>query len=76
MNNDKKDFYGKTCWEFVIMDSIDINQYIVEMDMLLHISRYSKDYVKFQEIAKKNKAWNLEGDFLDQRNGEKKINNL
>ena len=61
--NDKKDFFGRhvgVCYK----DSININQWLVENGYAVAFIKYSKDYVKFQEIAKKNKAGIWSGKFL------------
>ena len=50
--NDKKDFFGRylgVCYK----NNININQWLVENGYAVAFIKYSKDYVKFEEIAKK-----------------------
>ena len=61
--NDKKDFFGRylgVCYK----NNININQWLVENGYAVAFIKYSKDYVKFQEIAKKNKAGIWSGKFI------------
>ena len=61
--NDKKDFFGRylgVCYK----NNLNINQWLVENGYAVAFIKYSKDYVKFQEIAKKNKAGIWSGKFL------------
>ena len=61
--NDKKDFFGRylgVCYK----NNININQWLVENGYAVAFIKYSKDYVKFEEIAKKNKVGIWSGKFL------------
>ena len=61
--NDKKDFFGRylgVCYK----NNLNINQWLVENGYAVAFIKYSKDYVKFEEIAKKNKAGIWSGKFL------------
>ena len=61
--NDKKDFFGRhlgVCYK----NNININQWLVENGHAVAFIKYSKDYVKFEEIAKKNKVGIWCGKFL------------
>ena len=61
--NDKKDFFGRylgVCYK----NNLNINQWLVENGYAVAFIKYSKDYVKFEEIAKKNKAGIWAGKFL------------
>ncbi len=61
--NDKKDFFGRylgTCFK----NNININQWLVENGYAVAFTKYSKDYVKFEEIAKSNKSGIWSGKFL------------
>jgi len=61
--NDKKDFFGRylgVCYK----NNLNINQWLVENGYAVAFIKYSKDYVKFEEIAKKNKVGIWSGKFL------------
>ena len=60
---DKKDYYGRylgTCFK----KNTNINRWLVENGYAVAFTRYSKDYVKFEEIAKTNKSGIWSGKFL------------
>ena len=61
--NDKKDFFGRylgVCYK----NNLNINQWLVENGYAVAFIKYSKNYVKFEEIAKKNKVGIWSGKFL------------
>ena len=61
--SDKKDFFGRylgTCFK----NSTNINQWLVENGYAVAFTKYSKDYVKFEKIAKNNKSGIWSGKFL------------
>ena len=61
--NDEKDFFGRylgICFK----NNININQWLVENGYAVAFTKYSKDYVIFEEIAKNNKVGIWSGKFL------------
>ena len=59
----KKDFFGRhlgTCFK----NNTNINQWLVENGYAVAFTKYSKDYIKYEEIAKNNKSGIWSGKFL------------
>ena len=59
----KKDFFGRhlgTCFK----NNTNINQWLVENGYTVAFTKYSKDYIKYEEIAKNNKSGIWSGKFL------------
>ncbi len=59
----KKDFFGRhlgTCFK----NKTNINQWLVENGYAVAFTKYSKDYIKYEEIAKNNKSGIWSGKFL------------
>ena len=50
--------------EHEVKNNININEWLVENGYAVAFIKYSKDYVKFEEIAKKNKVGIWSGKFL------------
>ena len=58
-----KDYFGRflgTCYK----NKVNINQWLVENGYAVAYVKYSKDYIKYEEIARKNKLGLWEGNFL------------
>ena len=68
-SKDRYKRYLATCYK----DKTNLNKWMVRNGYAIAYKRYSKDYVRDEEFAKKNKLGLWQGSFSLQKNGESLI---